>query len=139
MPYLPWWTSIMQKWCALEKGPWSYACVKKLFSFFLSMCRKGNLKYPIPIGKFQCTCIMALCVMLSMHALLTRKFKFWSKSYKIDKCTHQDTLLCSKESLHSIFWHHNKCRCMWLQFLTIQLQQPSDQVPMYLALHYMCI
>ena len=27
----------MQKYCALEKGPWSYACMKKLFSFFLSI------------------------------------------------------------------------------------------------------
>ena len=32
---LPGWTAIIQKWCALKKGPWSYACMKKLFSFFL--------------------------------------------------------------------------------------------------------
>ena len=30
-----WRTVVMQKLCALEKGPWSYAHVKKLFSFFL--------------------------------------------------------------------------------------------------------
>ena len=35
--YPTWQTIIMQKWCALEKGPWSYACMKKLFSFFLSI------------------------------------------------------------------------------------------------------
>ena len=35
LPYLA--DSYMQKWCALEKGPWSYARVKKLFSFFLSI------------------------------------------------------------------------------------------------------
>ena len=27
----------MQKWCALEKGPWSYACVIK--ASFLSSCQ----------------------------------------------------------------------------------------------------
>ena len=33
--YPTWWTAIMQKWYALEKGPWSYASMKKLLSFFL--------------------------------------------------------------------------------------------------------
>ena len=28
-------TATMQKWCVLEKGPWSYACMKKLGFFFL--------------------------------------------------------------------------------------------------------
>ena len=33
--YPTWGTAIMQKWCVLETGPWSYARMKKLFSFFL--------------------------------------------------------------------------------------------------------
>ena len=30
-------TAIMQIWCALENEPWSYACMKIPFSFFLSI------------------------------------------------------------------------------------------------------
>ena len=39
--YPTWGTAIMQKWCVLEKGPWSYAHMKKLFPFFLSIYTHG--------------------------------------------------------------------------------------------------
>ena len=55
--YPTWGTAIIQKWCALEKGPWSYAHVKKLFPFFLSIYSRCGHRLSWPHNTVPCVLI----------------------------------------------------------------------------------